>query len=185
MLVLSMAMLEMPDRSFFEQIYEKYADDIFRRALSILKNTQDAEDVMQNTWTSVAKNISFFRAKGDSAVRAYLLRIARNQSITLLRERQKEEIYISDADILDMPDEDSVESKLLDACSEMKVSDIQAAVQALPVPYRDILIMFYLHENSTREIASFLGMNESTVRTRLSRGRERLIRLLERRMSHD
>lgn len=185
MLVLSMAMLEMPDRSFFEQIYEKYADDVFRRALGILKNTQDAEDVMQNTWTSVAKNISFFRAKGDGAVRAYLLRIARNQSITLLRERQKEESYISDADILDVPDEDGVESRLLGACSEMTVSDIRDSLQALPAPYRDILIMFYLHGNSTREIAALLGMNESTVRTRLSRGRERLMRLLERRMSHD
>lgn len=185
MLVLSMAMLEMPDRSFFEQIYEKYADDVFRRALGILKNTQDAEDVMQNTWTSVAKNMSFFRAKEDGAVRAYLLRIARNQSITLLRERQKEEKYISDADILDVPDEDGVESRLLGACSDLSVSDIRDSLQALPAPYRDILIMFYLHGNSTREIAALLGMNESTVRTRLSRGRERLMRLLERRMSHD
>ena len=185
MLVLSMVMLEVPDRSFFEQIYEKYADDVFRRALCILKNTQDAEDVMQNTWTSVAKNISFFRAKEDGAVRAYLLRIARNQSITLLRARQREERYISDADILDVPDEDGVESRLLDACSALTVTDIRECMQSLSAQYRDIMIMFYLHENSTREIAALLGINESTVRTRLSRGRERLVKLLERRMAHD
>ena len=185
MLVLSMAMLELPDRSFFEQIYEKYADDVFRRALGILKNTQDAEDVMQNTWTSVAKNISFFRAKEDSAVRAYLLRIARNQSITLLRERQREENHVCETDILDVPDEDNVESSLLNACSELTVSDIRECMQSLSAPYRDIMIMFYLHGNSTREIATLFGMNESTVRTRLSRGRERLVKLLERRIAHD
>ena len=185
MLVLSMATLDLPDRSFFEQIYDKFADDVFRRALRILKNKQDAEDAMQNTWTSVAKNISFFRAKEDTAIRAYLLRIARNQSITILRANQKEEAYFSDADILGLPDGDNVESKLFEACDDMDVCEIQDCMRSLPASYRDILILYYLHENSTREIAALLNMNESTVRTRLSRGRERLIRLMERRRSHD
>lgn len=185
MLVFHMKKYEEDNDAVFERLYNTYADDVFRRVLRILKNKQDAEDAMQNTWKSVAENISFFRAKTDISIRAYLLRIARNQAITIFRERQKEEKYFSDEDIMNTPDDFDVESRLLNACAKTEADNIHRCLRELSEPYRDVLILFYFHQNSTKEIAKLMNMNENTVRTRLSRGRERLLRLLERREAYD
>ena len=78
------------DQINFERIYRKYYDSVFRRAYTILHNQQDTEDVVQETWTKVLENIEMFRGKNDQAIGAYIMRIARNQSITVLRKRGRE-----------------------------------------------------------------------------------------------
>ena len=78
------------DQINFEWIYRKYYDSVFRRAYKILHNQQDTEDVVQETWTKVLENIEMFRGKNDQTIGAYIMRIARNQSITVLRKRGRE-----------------------------------------------------------------------------------------------
>lgn len=104
-LVLCLSLLDDEyDRMNFERIYAKYADDFFKRICKLLKNKQDAEDVMQETWLSVAENIEFYRAKEEGSIRAYILRIAKNQSITLYHVRQKEEQLRCDMNFVDLTD---------------------------------------------------------------------------------
>ena len=74
MLVLCLSLIDDEyDRMNFERIYTKYADDVFKRICKLLKNKQDAEDVMQETWLTVAENIEFYRAKEEGSIRAYML----------------------------------------------------------------------------------------------------------------
>ena len=78
------------DRINFKSIYDRYADDVFRRIYKLVKNQQDAEDIMQETWIAVAENIEFYRMKDDISTRAYILRIAKYQSITFYNKKTKE-----------------------------------------------------------------------------------------------
>ena len=133
---------------------------------------------MQNVWQSVAENLAFFRGKSDASVRAYLLRIARNQAITILRETQKAETFFSDEDVSSVADDFDTEAILLAACEMTDSEEILQALRALDTPYRDVLVFYYLHGHSTKEIARLLHWNENTVRTRLARGREKLAYLL-------
>ena len=77
MLIVCLAMIEDEnDRLNFERIYHKYEKDVFRRIYRFLKNREDTEDAMQNTWLVITKNIEFYRDLNDISIRAYILRIA-------------------------------------------------------------------------------------------------------------
>ena len=78
------------DRIRFAEIYERYEGDVFRRIRRFLKNREDAEDAMQNTWLVITKNIEFYRELSDVSIKAYVLRVARNQAISLYSARRRE-----------------------------------------------------------------------------------------------
>ncbi|MBQ8497353.1 MAG: sigma-70 family RNA polymerase sigma factor [Clostridia bacterium] len=128
MLVVCLAMIDDEnDRLHFERIYHKYEKDVFRRIYRFLKNREDAEDAMQNTWLVVTKNIEFYRNLNDISIRAYILRIARNQAISLYRKRRKEEEMTSDVDLADVSDD----SMLIRICDRLDISEIVKCIDDL------------------------------------------------------
>ena len=164
------------DKKNFERIYRKYEKDVFRRIRRLLKNNEDAEDAMQNTWLAIAENITFFRTADEISIRAYILRIARNQAVSLYRKRRREEDMTCDMEENDISDD----SALIRICEETDIDDIVRCIDALDEKYSDVLNLYYLHRHSAKEIASLLYLNEHTVRSRIARGKEKLIRLLRR-----
>ena len=174
------------DQINFERIYRKYYDSVFRRAYTILHNQQDTEDVVQETWTKVLENIEMFRGKNDQAIGAYIMRIARNQSITVLRKRGREKkligyVGISEADEMDIVDE----SELFCICDEQEKDMIIECMRSLDTIYSDVLVYYYLYEYSVKDIAKLLDVTEAAVWKRLSRGRAMLIKMLKRRGLHE
>ena len=102
------------DKMDFEQIYLKFHDDVLKRIQNILKNEEDIKDVVQLTWLTVLKNMSLFQNKDEQSIKAYIIAIARNQSISIIRKRRKEaDLFyqiesetaeqISDEDFFDTP----------------------------------------------------------------------------------
>ena len=77
-------------RKEFSHIYHRYADSVFRKILYILKNQQDAEDAVQETWLKVAKNIDRLNDMEDRAIGAYILKIAYHQAINIIRQKEKD-----------------------------------------------------------------------------------------------
>ncbi len=168
------------DRHNFERMYQTYASDVFRRIYRFLKNKEDAEDAMQNTWLVITKNIEFYRELSDTSIKAYILRIARNQAVSLYRRRRREEerTYELDPTLL------SDDMALIRACDESDISTIVECISLLDEKYSDILSLHYLHHHSAKKIAALLDMNENTVRSRIARGQEKLIKLLTGRGLH-
>ena len=180
MLVYLSMLEEDGDRAEFVRIYGLYADAVFRRALAILKNQQDAEDAMQDTWMKVAENIGVLRGKEERTICAYVMKIATNHAITLSRARTRRDEILCDA-----PSEESVcDDDVFDICSVMAVEEIRACFEALPVSYRDVLSLYFFYQQSIKEIAVLLGMKPATVNSRLTRGRKKLIELLKERGYH-
>ncbi len=165
------------DRAYFETLYRQYYTDIARRIRGILRDEEDTKDVMQETWMRVISYLGTIRAMNERTARAYILRIAKNQAISLIRKQKREEGHLSEDEILDIADE----RELFAVCESSGFSGVLACFGALNEVQRDVLILHYLHGHSAREIAKLLGISEHAAESRLTRGRLKLIGLLKER----
>lgn len=172
------------DKINFKKIYNQYADDVFKRIYKLVKNQQDAEDIMQETWFAVAGNMEFYREKDDDSIRAYILRIAKYRSITFYHEKEKEKKRQYDAELEDLADGND-ENLLFNLCAKMDVAVICECIDSLDEIYSDVLNYFYLHDHSVKEISKLLKLKEVTVRARINRGRIKLLQMLEGRNLND
>ncbi len=167
------------DRLNFDDIYHKYSDSVFKYVYKILGNQQDAEDAVQETWVKVVENMGVFQDKCDNVIRAYIMRIARNQSITVLRKRKRDEKLIREIDVVDTAQEAWVgEREFFALCSKHDEKTLYECIRSLDSIYSEVLVYYYLHEFSIKDISKLLNIKESAVRKRLSRGREKLAHML-------
>ena len=168
------------ERAEFTRIYDTYGDAVFRRVLAILKNRQDAEDAVQEAWIRVAKNVRVLRGKEERTVCAYVMKVARNQAITLFRERARREEALCNT----CEDGASCDDDLLSLCGEADIDGIRACFASLPEIYRDVLSLYFFYHHTVSEIASLINAKPATVNSRLTRGRKMLIALLKERGYH-
>lgn len=178
MLAFYLSMLdEEVDKQNFERIYLKYHDDILRRTYNILKNDEDVKDAMQETWFHVLKSMSLFRDKDEGSVRAYIMSIARNQSISILRRKRKEGDLFLDIESVELIDD----ADLFELCEIEGVSRVKECIDMLSEAQKEVIIMYYLYHRSIKEIAKLFNLSEVVAESRWNHGRERLKKLLTRR----
>lgn len=144
-------------------LLDRHGESILRLAYSYLHNQSDAEDILQDTLIQYLRTSPTLESPAHE--KAWLLRVAGNLSKNLLRAQGYRQ-----ADQL---------KETLVAQEREDLSYVWDAVKALPVPYREAIHLFYYEGYSTAQIAQILDQKESTVRSRLKRGREKLKPLLE------
>lgn len=146
----------------FEIIMRRQINSVLRLACSYLKCRAEAEDCTQEVFLKLyCTDVSFGFEKEE---RAWLLTVTANICRNRLRSpwfSRRADMEIPEDMASDLPDEEK------SALSE---------VMKLPEKYRTPVHLFYCEEYSVREISEITGIKESTVRTRLQRGRE-LLRL--------
>ncbi len=170
------------DQRAFAEIVDLYKDKLYHLAYRMTSNRQEAEDVVQETFLRVYKNLD--RYDENQKFSTWIYRIATNLCIDRLRKRRA--VYSLDAestehDGLDgysmMPsDERTPETELILTETQKLIRD---AIQTLPVKYKSIMILRYLQDLSLQEISDVLDMPVTTVKTRVHRGREFLRKKLE------
>lgn len=144
-------------------LLDQYGEHILRLAYSYLHNQSDAEDILQDTLIQYLRTAPTLESPAHE--KAWLLRVAGNLSKNLLRAQGYRQA-------------DQLEETLV-AQEREDLSYVWDAVKALPVPYREAIHLYYYEGYSTAQIAQILDQKESTVRSRLKRGREKLKPLLE------
>lgn len=174
---LSLDALKRGDRQEFARLVNLYAGPIYRLALKMLNSSQDAEDVLQNTFLKALQSIGSF--EGRSSLSTWLYRIAANEALMLLR-RQRPEVALSDAQPDDDENEDDYvpreftdwcclpEEEFLTAESRQALED---AVQKLPETLRVVFVLRDIEGLSIEETSRVLGLSEAAVKTRLLRAR--------------
>lgn len=178
MLVFYLSMLENEvDKRNFERIYLTYHDDILRRTYNILRNDEDVKDAMQETWIRVLKSMSLFRDKDEASIRAYIMSIARNQSISILRKKRREAELFSETDCAERIDD----TDFFELCESEGVSRVMACILMLSEAQKEVIMMYYLYDRSIKEIAALFGISPAVAESRWTHGRERLATLLGRR----
>ena len=149
------------NNELINKVVDQYADTIIRIAFQYTKNRTDAEDITQDVFISLMKQPPF---KTEEHLKAWLIRVTINKSKDYLRATKRRNTLPLDnfADIL------SKEEKLaLDELNELPDKD------------HDLIYLFYFEEYTSKEIAKILGIEEVTIRKRLSRARGKLKKLLE------
>lgn len=144
------------------QIVEKYFDMIYRLALSQTKDREHADDVVQEVFLRYIKTDKVFDS--EEHIKAWLLRVTINCSHNVFSNSwAKKTVPISEEIIFDTEEK----------------SDVYYAVAELPQKYRAVIHLFYYEDMSIDEISKTLGINSSTIKSQLSRGRNLLRKKLE------
>ena len=146
-----------------EHILDEHGSSILRLAYSYLHNMSDAEEVLQDTLLRFLKTAPTF--ENSTHEKAWLLRVAGNLSknrIDYYKVRATDEL-----------------SDTLKAEKREDLSFVWDAVRSLPVPFREVIHLFYYEGYSTAEISRMLDRKESTVRSDLRRGRLKLKEILK------
>jgi RNA polymerase sigma-70 factor (ECF subfamily) len=148
----------------FTALAGEYMDTVFRLAFSYMKSRDDADDITQNVLLKLYMRSEPFRSPEHT--RNWLIRVTVNECRSAFRSPWRRTEDIADyADTLAMPTHEHRE--LFDTVME------------LPAKYRVTLYLFYYEGYTTAQIAQALRTPEATVRTHLSRGRQKLKAILQ------
>ena len=152
----------------FELVISAYGDRMLGLAFTILGDRGEAEDAVQDVMVRSWRALPQFR--GDSAVSTWVYAITRNRCLTMVKQRRADEPLS-----LDEPGSRRQAESL--AAPAPRTNDALALLGALPLPYRQVLTLFYAEEKSYEEIARDLDMPIGTVKTNIHRGRKMLASL--------
>lgn len=181
MLMLCLSMIEdVRDRFAFEDIFQSTEKDLVNYINALVHNKNDAEDIAQEAWLCVAKNIEAFRANHYRSVKNYVFMVARYRTLDFLENEKQEPEYFEDMDIFPSS-EYGDDTMLLELCAKADGEKITDCIFSLPPIYRDVLNLHFLAGYNLRQIADILNLNYATVRQRAHRGRDMLIFILKER----
>ena len=135
----------------FDNIYEEYFDRVYYKVLSVVKNDDDAEDICQETFISVYKNLSKFRE--ESNIYTWIYRIAINKTYDFFKKR-KLEFEIND-DVLSLPEDINFDTKVI----------LEEKLKLISEKEKEIVVLKDIYGYKLKEIAEMKHMNLSTVKS--------------------
>lgn len=157
---------------------ERYGNDVFAQVARMLPAVEDAEEVYQDVFVKVFRNIDKYDEE-KSSLRTWISRIAYNETVTWLRHKRQAMIYFEDRDgKADLLSDAEVEETLGHPNSEM-VQLIQSALKLLPPDERALITMFYYDEMSMKEIAYVTESIPTTVASKLCRTRKKICKIIK------
>lgn len=166
------------DRTEFSRVVDAYYANIFRLAVKMLGNQQDAEDILQETFLKAFRHLNGF--DGRSKLSTWLFRIATNEALMILRRQRNDVVSIDEPLQTDEGDQEPVQ--IIDWCcipeKELMSKEVRKyldqAIDKLPNNLKIVFLLRDIENFSTLETADVLGLSETAVKTRLSRARMRL-----------
>jgi RNA polymerase sigma-70 factor, ECF subfamily len=162
----------------FTELVNRYEGNIFRLARHITQSSEDAEDVLQETFLKAYEHLKDFQ--GNSKFYTWLVRIAVNQSLMKLRKR-KSDASVSLDDPFDTGEENLTreiavwEPNPEQTYSREEIREIlEKAIESLPPAFRTVFSLRDIEGLSTEETATMLNLSIPAVKSRLLRARLRL-----------
>jgi RNA polymerase sigma-70 factor (ECF subfamily) len=160
-----------------ETLIREYGNDVLKTAYAYVKDKFTAEDIFQEVFVKVYRNLDSFR--DESGIKTWIIRITINTAKDYLKSAYsqkvvpmmefKEDMITSDNDF------EEIENRDRDRV-------IRETVMTLPEAYREVLLCVYFHEMSVADTAAALDIPDGTVKSRLARAREMLKTKLEGRL---
>ncbi|CAG1003037.1 MAG: sigma-70 family RNA polymerase sigma factor [Anaerolinea sp.] len=169
-----MAHIRAGDKTACGVCIERYSPAVYRLALRLTEDEQEAEDVTQETFLNAFKNIDSFEAR--SGIATWLYRIAFNVALT---RRRADHQAVSIDEVADEESPLPLPTQFFDFCclpestfqeSETR-SELERAIRELPETLRSVFILRELEERSTQECAQTLKVTPEVVKQRLHRAR--------------
>lgn len=160
------------DTSAFSALYNLYSKEVYNTIFRLVPHTGEAEDILQEVFVAAFQAIHRFENTGG--FRAWVKRIAINQSISWIRKQKIRWIELEDKDSYLREEESIDESEFV-----FKVAEVKKAIQQLPDSYRTI-VQLYLFENVPQEeIAQLLGLSYNNVRIQYHRSKQKILKIMK------
>jgi len=165
------------DENAFEELVHRYEKQVYNAAFCMTRNREDSMDIAQEVFIKVWRNLSKFR--GDCSFATWIARITRNTATDFLRAASRTDVV----SLTEQDDEgNEQELPLADTATDSDpvrsyernetVSLVRDAIASLPPPAREVIILREIHRMSYEEIATTLGVEEGTVKSRLNRAKK-------------
>ncbi len=172
------------DTAAFEQLVRQYDRQIYRTALHITQNREDAEDITQDVFFKAFQKLEQFQ--GNSKFSTWLVRIAVNESLMRLRRRKTSRTVSMDQDV--ETEEGAIPRDFAEwrpnpeqIFSQSELGDIlRKTIAGLPPGFRTVFTLRDIENLSTEETAEALGLSVPAVKSRLLRARLQLRERLSR-----
>ena len=144
----------------FEKIYRANSRYVYNVALGMLRNRDEAEDIMQNVFIKLFENLDSFR--GDSDIKTYLYRMTVNRTIDYIRSQA---LRNNKLELIERPEppKSNAASVILDSLLEKLSPDLRTPI-----------LLAEIGGFSYKEISAIMKMNIGTVKSRINRGMSRL-----------
>lgn len=166
------------DEEAFATIYQRFEGMVYRLALRMAGDREEAADCTQEVFLRVHRHLRSFR--GRSSLKTWIFRIAINCCRSRLKRRaRKRRVFVAGAEDRIDSFEDRRRDPEVRALERDLARRLELLLAELKPHYREAVVLRDLHGLSYREIATVLRVRIGTVRSRIARGRERLRDLLE------
>jgi RNA polymerase sigma-70 factor (ECF subfamily) len=166
------AQIAQRDKHALQLLYSRHHVRIYRFALRFLNDEAAAEDTVSEVFIDVWRQAERF--EGRSQVTTWLLAIARNKALSVLRRRSAEELDDEVAEFIEDPS-DNPEAAML---KSQRASVLQDCLTQLSPAHREIVDLVYYHEKSVEEVAEIISVPANTVKTRMFYARKRIGELM-------
>ena len=163
-------------RQEITEFYQEHHRRLYNISLRILRDSDEAEEVMQDTILKFVSTPGSFSS--PEQVSAWLARTCIRASIDRLRRRERREAFLEEYAREEGPEEPCHPEQSEGSPALPSVTEIKAAMERLPEPYGLILDLVLLEGLDYGEIAEMTGRKETTLRSLYSRGRSKLVELL-------
>ena len=166
---------QMGDVEAFGMLVSLYEKKIYNLSLRISGNSEDAFDISQETFIKIFKNIEKF--KGESSFSTWIYRIATNTAYDYLKYEAKPKRSLDDDENpIEIIDKTISPEQATETDEEMKT--IGKAINKLSLEFRQVLVLRDIEGYSYEEIADILKLELGTVKSRISRARKNLKKIL-------
>jgi len=156
------------DKEKVERIYEKYRQFMYKKAYSILKHEQDAEDAVHEAFVRIINHLNDIYSVDDAKTLHFVMIITENISLKTLNRNKKH----------DSLTDDFAETKLFYPDDTDKIA-IKNALEKLPEQYYQILCLTDYLGYTVKKAAVLLGISDDSAYKRLQRARAKMAQLLE------
>jgi RNA polymerase sigma-70 factor (ECF subfamily) len=165
----------------FDEIVKRYSDKVYRLCFYYFRNSHEAEDAAQEVFISVYKGLKNFR--GESGLGTWIYRITANQCKSVLRavsyKKNLEQKDIHDGTFFnELPSNISTSTPEEEYIKDETMGEITDAVKMLPENMMEVIVLKDFDNRSYEEISEILSINIGTVRSRISRARVELKKIL-------
>ncbi|WP_412561922.1 RNA polymerase sigma factor [Winogradskyella sp. MIT101101] len=157
------------DRQAQMQLYNQYCDGMLIVALRFVKDTMEAEDIVQEAFIKAFSKLDQYRA--EVTFGAWLKRIVINRCIDVLKSKRQRLIELEEHH-LKVIDDDYESEWLVEDC--VTIDEVKAAIEQLPEKYRYVVMLYLVEGYDHQEISEILNITEVASRTQLSRGKQKL-----------
>jgi RNA polymerase sigma-70 factor (ECF subfamily) len=166
------------DSRALEELVERYEPRVYRFAMRVCRNQEDALEILQDTFLNAIRSLATFR--GDSQFATWLFRIVVNSCAKTRARRAVSEAHEIAADLPeDMAEDPAIPRELVDwsqdpeavAVSAEVRGRLEAAIDQLPAGYKGVFLLRDIEGFSTADVAHILNLSPEAVKTRLHRAR--------------